>query len=56
MKSIFQEVYQVWLIEGDKKYRSGTFIPDEKGKGAVVFPFNFPGEHRAKNLSKLGIL
>lgn len=40
-----KEVYQVWLIEGDKKYRAGTFIPDEKGNGAVVFPVNFPGEH-----------
>ncbi|MFD1356981.1 anti-sigma factor domain-containing protein [Fictibacillus halophilus] len=41
-----KEVYQVWLIEGDKKYRAGTFIPDEKGNGAVVFPVNFPGEHK----------
>jgi anti-sigma-K factor RskA len=41
-----KEVYQVWLIEGDKKYRAGTFIPDEKGNGAVVFPLNFPGEHK----------
>jgi anti-sigma-K factor RskA len=40
------EVYQVWLIEGDKKYRAGTFVPDEKGNGAVVFPVNFPGEHK----------
>lgn len=41
-----KEVYQVWLIEGDKKYRAGTFIPDERGNGAVVFPVNFPGEHK----------
>ncbi|WP_226537338.1 anti-sigma factor domain-containing protein [Fictibacillus halophilus] len=41
-----KEVYQVWLIEGDKKYRAGTFIPDEKGNGAVVFTVNFPGEHK----------
>ncbi|KZE63970.1 hypothetical protein AWM68_12730 [Fictibacillus phosphorivorans] len=41
-----KEVYQVWLIEGDKKYRAGTFIPDEKGNGAVVFPVTYPGEHK----------
>lgn len=40
-----KEVYQVWLIEGDKKYRAGTFIPDENGNGAVVFPVTYPGEH-----------
>lgn len=39
------ETYQVWLIEGDKKYRAGTFTPDENGNGAVVFPVTFPGEH-----------
>jgi anti-sigma-K factor RskA len=40
------EAYQVWLIEGDKKYRAGTFLPDESGNGAVVFNVNFPGEHK----------
>jgi anti-sigma-K factor RskA len=40
------EVYQVWLIEGDKKYRAGTFIPDENGNGAVVFQVKYPGEHK----------
>ncbi|MBY6037904.1 anti-sigma factor [Fictibacillus nanhaiensis] len=39
------ETYQVWLIEGDKKFRAGTFTPDENGNGAVVFPVTFPGEH-----------
>jgi anti-sigma-K factor RskA len=40
------EAYQVWLIEGDKKYRAGTFVPDENGNGAVVFHVDFPGEHK----------
>jgi anti-sigma-K factor RskA len=40
------EVYQVWLIEGDKKYRAGTFIPDENGNGAVIFQVKYPGEHK----------
>jgi anti-sigma-K factor RskA len=39
------EAYQVWLIEGDKKFRAGTFIPDENGNGAVVFNLTFPEEH-----------
>lgn len=33
------EVYQVWLIEGDKPERAGTF-KIEDGKGSVVFNFN----------------
>ncbi|MDM5317684.1 anti-sigma factor [Fictibacillus sp. b24] len=40
------ETYQVWLIEGDKQYRAGTFTPDENGNGAVVFPVTFEGEHQ----------
>ncbi|MET3729696.1 anti-sigma-K factor RskA [Fictibacillus halophilus] len=40
------ETYQVWLIEGDKPYRAGTFTPDENGNGAVVFPVKFEGEHK----------
>ncbi|WP_239585891.1 anti-sigma factor [Bacillus mesophilus] len=39
------EAYQVWLIEGDKKYRAGTFIPNELGEGAVAFPINYQGDH-----------
>ncbi|MBN3553506.1 anti-sigma factor [Fictibacillus nanhaiensis] len=39
------ETYQVWLIEGDKPYRAGTFTPDENGNGAVVFPVKFEGDH-----------
>ncbi|MCA1030812.1 anti-sigma factor [Bacillus timonensis] len=38
-------VYQVWLIEGDKPYRAGTFIPDAEGKGAVSFSIDYEGEH-----------
>jgi anti-sigma-K factor RskA len=40
------EAYQVWLIEGDKKYRAGTFTPDENGNGAVVYPVTYPGKHK----------
>ncbi|MFC0189755.1 anti-sigma factor domain-containing protein [Fictibacillus aquaticus] len=40
-----KEAYQVWLIEGDKKYRAGTFTPDGKGNGAVVFDVNYEGTH-----------
>ncbi|ANC76012.1 hypothetical protein ABE65_003960 [Fictibacillus phosphorivorans] len=40
------ETYQVWLIEGDKPYRAGTFTPDENGNGAVVFPVKFEGDHQ----------
>ncbi|KIL47126.1 anti-sigma factor [Jeotgalibacillus campisalis] len=31
------EVYQVWLIEGESPKRAGTFIASESGAGAVVF-------------------
>jgi hypothetical protein len=40
------EAYQVWLIEGDKKYRAGTFIPNELGEGAVAFPIHYQGDHK----------
>jgi anti-sigma-K factor RskA len=40
------ETYQVWLIEGNKKYRAGSFTPDENGNGAVVYPVTYPGEHK----------
>ncbi|MFQ3545085.1 anti-sigma factor [Halobacillus rhizosphaerae] len=31
------EVYQVWLIKGDKPYRAGTFVANSNGEGAVAF-------------------
>ncbi|MDG5473298.1 anti-sigma factor [Jeotgalibacillus sp. ET6] len=31
------EVYQVWLIEGESPKRAGTFVASESGAGAVVF-------------------
>ncbi|MBA2175485.1 anti-sigma factor [Halobacillus locisalis] len=31
------EVYQVWLLEGDKPYRAGTFVANENGEGAVAY-------------------
>ncbi|WP_163528295.1 anti-sigma factor [Halobacillus ihumii] len=32
-----EEVYQVWLIEGKKPYRAGTFVANENGEGAVAY-------------------
>jgi len=32
-----EEVYQVWLIEGETPQRAGTFISSETGEGTVVF-------------------
>lgn len=32
-----EEVYQVWLLEGDKPYRAGTFVANENGEGAVAY-------------------
>jgi hypothetical protein len=40
------QAYQVWLIEGGKKYRAGTFIPNEEGEGAVAFPITYQGDHK----------
>ncbi|MFC7370107.1 anti-sigma factor domain-containing protein [Fictibacillus iocasae] len=40
-----RETYQVWLIEGDKKFRAGTFTPDKEGNGAVVFTVDYEGDH-----------
>ncbi|MGI8316432.1 anti-sigma factor [Halobacillus mangrovi] len=31
------EVYQVWLIQGEKPYRAGTFVANENGEGAVSY-------------------
>lgn len=31
------EVYQVWLLEGETPYRAGSFVTNEKGEGAVAF-------------------
>lgn len=41
-----KEAYQVWLIEGDKKFRAGTFLPDDNGNGTVVFNVDYPGDHK----------
>nr|WP_279664842.1 anti-sigma factor [Ectobacillus ponti] len=32
-----KQVYQVWLLKGGKPYRAGTFVPNEKGDGAVAY-------------------
>lgn len=39
------QVYQVWLLEGDKPYRAGSFVPGENGKGAVSYEINYEGDH-----------
>ncbi|UOQ44440.1 anti-sigma factor [Halobacillus salinarum] len=31
------EVYQVWLIKGEKPYRAGTFVANQDGEGAVAY-------------------
>ncbi|MBS2968150.1 anti-sigma factor [Metabacillus sp. KIGAM252] len=31
------ELYQVWLIQGEKPVPAGYFTPDEKGNGALVY-------------------
>ncbi|UOQ49386.1 anti-sigma factor [Gracilibacillus caseinilyticus] len=31
------QAYQVWLLEDDKPYRAGTFVPNQAGEGAVAF-------------------
>ncbi|WP_231572585.1 anti-sigma factor [Halobacillus sp. BBL2006] len=31
------EVYQVWLIQGETPYRAGTFVANENGEGAVSY-------------------
>ncbi|MCA0985901.1 anti-sigma factor domain-containing protein [Guptibacillus algicola] len=39
------QVYQVWLLEGEKPYRAGSFVPGENGKGAVSYEINYEGDH-----------
>ncbi|MCD5322412.1 MULTISPECIES: anti-sigma factor [Pontibacillus] len=31
------EVYQVWLINGETPYRAGSFVTNQNGEGAVAF-------------------
>lgn len=39
------EVYQVWLIQGEKPYRAGTFVANKNGEGAVSYSLkNLPKE------------
>ncbi|WP_349408426.1 anti-sigma factor domain-containing protein [Pseudalkalibacillus sp. SCS-8] len=40
------EAYQVWLINSNgEKFRAGTFLPNHKGQGGVIYPVNIEGEH-----------
>lgn len=32
-----EEVYQVWLINGETPYRAGSFVTNQNGEGAVAF-------------------
>lgn len=45
------KVYQVWLIDGKKPYRAGTFIPNKKGSGAVSYTMNLPKNHTWKQIA-----
>ncbi|WP_377888659.1 anti-sigma factor domain-containing protein [Alkalihalobacillus sp. R86527] len=39
------QVYQVWLLEGEKPFRAGSFVPGENGQGAVSYEINYEGDH-----------
>ena len=39
------QVYQVWLLEGDKPFRAGYFTPNQDGKGEVAYEVEYEGEH-----------
>ncbi len=39
------QVYQVWLLEGDKPYRAGYFTPNQEGKGEVAYEVEYEGDH-----------
>ncbi|RCW76881.1 anti-sigma factor [Saliterribacillus persicus] len=39
------QTYQVWVLEGEKPYRAGTFVPNEEGFGAVSFEMDQLGDH-----------
>ncbi|MDO6655265.1 anti-sigma factor [Anaerobacillus sp. 1_MG-2023] len=39
------QVYQVWLLEGEKPYRAGSFVPNQEGKGEVAYQVDYEGEH-----------
>lgn len=40
-----EETYQVWVLEDGKPFRSGTFVSNEKGNGAVSYIMNYDGKH-----------
>jgi len=35
-----EEVYQVWLLQGETPYRAGSFVTNQNGEGAVSFSMN----------------
>ncbi|MBN8208105.1 anti-sigma factor [Bacillus sp. NTK071] len=40
------QVYQVWLLEGDTPYRAGSFKPNQQGSGEVTYQVDYDGEHK----------
>ncbi|TKD69953.1 anti-sigma factor [Pseudalkalibacillus hwajinpoensis] len=40
------QVYQVWLLEGDTPYRAGSFTPNQQGNGEVTYQVEYDGEHK----------
>lgn len=45
------QTYQVWVLEGGKPYRAGTFVPNEEGSGAVSYEVEYSGEHNWDTLA-----
>ncbi|MEN1968398.1 anti-sigma factor [Lentibacillus sp. N15] len=41
-----EETYQVWVLEDEKPYRAGTFVPNSDGLGAVSYVINYEGKHK----------
>lgn len=40
------QVYQVWLLEGDTPYRAGSFTPNQQGNGEVMYQVDYEGDHK----------
>ncbi|EIT84314.1 hypothetical protein A374_16048 [Fictibacillus macauensis ZFHKF-1] len=40
------QTYQVWLVEGDKKYPAGSFVPNESGNGSLIYPIHYSSKHK----------
>ncbi|MCD7034795.1 anti-sigma factor [Metabacillus sp. GX 13764] len=40
------EIYQVWLLENNKPYPAGYFVPDKSGKGTVLYTIPEGSKHK----------